>query len=318
MNFNNFMISALYVLIVFLTGASALASDGIGSTGGGNAVVCTDASNHIQSVEVLDLYEAKTLRGPLVPNNKPAIVQAEVIAANTGGTLKTISDELHEVVSNIHFLPVKTRLVPVQDSNSIALPDGCQIVQLARYEPNGRIYINVDLWAYLDEQNKAALYIHETVYHIMRMNGDTSSDETREIVGLLFSGQKLERLFDTFSSNTWQVCTAQASDEKSPFAVFYAYPKSDKSLLFLFVIFNHRVTMTTTSAVLEGLSWPLGKTIPTAEIANSKLTSLVHGGVPVMVLRNMDQDNKQELIVGENVFGKRYEISCVAPFVVKP
>jgi len=179
----------------------ALCFAGPGSTGGGTSIVCRDASQNIVSAELLDLYEARILSGLSIPADdrqhdlqlEDAIVRASNVSprvrnSNHSGILRDLQNGVRAIKAKTKFLSGVT-LKPTDDAEEVAAPRGCNVEQTATYTDQGSVLIDADIWAVMDETNKAALYLHESLYAILRkLNGDRTSVHTRRTVGLVFSG----------------------------------------------------------------------------------------------------------------------------------
>lgn len=186
------VVSILILLLTFDCRA------GVKEGGGGNAMVCRAADQSIVSAQILDLFEARVLYGLATPaaNPTPAITQAQamisrLVELNKFATLQ-LQGIFDHVSKNARMLPTEITLNPIDDSFSPITQKGCAIEQLAAYMPDGNLYINSDIWQTLDETNRAALYVHESVYKMMRDRGATDSVRSRKLVGYLFSGYQFQ------------------------------------------------------------------------------------------------------------------------------
>lgn len=185
-----------WVVVGFSLLASSVALAGHEQGNGGNAVVCRDASGKIISAELLDFYEARTLRqiqldlGPsgldymhrvlakLRPLERVAPVRA---ALYENWAANFISESL--ILNGVKF-----EVIP--DSDHFFVPDGCEVEQLAvNREPelptDHRYLINGDLWSHLDDASKAGLVLHEMIYREMASLGETNSRSSRYLNGII-------------------------------------------------------------------------------------------------------------------------------------
>lgn len=168
----------------------AFAALGNDAGGGGNAVVCRDHEGKISSAEVLDLFEARLLHQWKVPlSSESAENQARKIADRLGviNRYYSIHTVLEKIMANARVLPPEYRLEPIEDSFPVIGVKGCRIEQLARYLSSDELLIDGEIWASLNETNKAALYLHETLYWDLRRVGASSSLRARRIVGYLMN-----------------------------------------------------------------------------------------------------------------------------------
>ncbi|MGZ3743683.1 MAG: hypothetical protein ACXWRA_07515 [Pseudobdellovibrionaceae bacterium] len=183
--------------------------------GGGKAVVCRDLQGAIKSVELLDLWEARTLFDKKISSTISAHgLEAAVDSVlkvlkdsypwrgeGTIGTTKCVDQEcilkrlkqrasyFLKSSSNVKRLHGVT-LELTDDSYEIAKPESCNIEQIVNYQPNDTIFINQDLYDKLDLTNKIALIAHESYYAVLRSYAkETNSIRTRRAIGYVMSGQ---------------------------------------------------------------------------------------------------------------------------------
>lgn len=187
---------------------------GVDSSGGGNAVVCRNTKGRIKSAEVLDLFEARVLYGLTIPKTAETSVDLAERHIGFAGHLNPLyfmelERDFQRVVKNAKVLPPDIGLRPIDDSFSPALPKNCAIEQLAAYQINNELYIDGEIWQALDETNRAALYIHESIYKAMRSFGAKNSVRSRKITGYLLSGFPFKPAFDSgLQKPDDKLCTA--------------------------------------------------------------------------------------------------------------
>ncbi len=189
-----------FVTALTITGLSANSAfaAGVGSSGGGKAVVCRSAADQaIESATVLDLYEAVHQHGLQL---RPAIGSTEdelmrVLAEFRNSTENTPDSwsnqnlmKANKIIRNFQLTPGVLKSI-ADVGNTIALPRECSLEQLAIYQDKTeKLSVNLDIWNALDSMNQAALLAHEVIYRQQRIDGgDTTSEVTRRMVGLLFS-----------------------------------------------------------------------------------------------------------------------------------
>jgi len=185
----------LLLSVVFASSGYA----GGGTVGnGGVGVVCKAAKG--ETVELLDFYEGRTLKKLIpLPSQKTYLDLAKDKVAElqqvTGDvySLPSLSESLLEIKNKIHFLPTGSRLALTQDLDTeVAPPAGCSFAQIVNYTNDGAIYVVLEYWNKMDDNNKAALLTHETLYAYLRLGADEpSARRTRKTIALIFSGQKL-------------------------------------------------------------------------------------------------------------------------------
>ena len=208
------MKSLKYGLILGLI-LSATSSWAIGTRGGGKGIVCRDVHNAVQTVEVLDLWEARNLHGKQIVassgNAQKDLDQAlerskyifstedERVASSLAWTSQSIFtctkiDPLH----CSGFINQVTGVdLPISNDSfegPLNLPQGCKVEQIIEYNRpvgvgNYSYAINMDLVSKMDDLNRAALSFHEGVYQtLVSWDMDQTSQRVRRIVGHVMSG----------------------------------------------------------------------------------------------------------------------------------
>jgi uncharacterized protein YdhG (YjbR/CyaY superfamily) len=168
---------------------------------GGDAVFCPSpsGSSALPHVELLDLFEARSLRGiQEVPSS--GMSHLEVLSRVLNDVKRRMPNvaeswryEMDFFFKNVRFLQGQ-RLVDVPDSMHVAVPGGCELRQLAiQREPvlPGDMWYTVDqdLWDLLSENHKAALVLHEVLYRRGLAQGASDSATIRYLVALLLADQ---------------------------------------------------------------------------------------------------------------------------------
>jgi len=190
-----------------LTFTSAPADAGVRSSGGGKAVVCRTQGN-VESVELLDLFEARTVRGLTLSEPMGSfedeyveyVRRINVIATkNTpnGASVRSRQATLAHLRETFARFVVYSRpgtiLPDTGDAGTTArIPEGCALEQAAVYDDRiHELTLDPALWLAMDEKNRAALVAHEESYFGLRKAGDRTSENVRRIVGALFSTNPL-------------------------------------------------------------------------------------------------------------------------------
>lgn len=221
----------LYFLVI--VSASTLAFAGGMEGGGGKGVVCRDSAGHIQSVELLDLWETKNIRheqiipslGSASSDLKSAINRAKNIfteedITRPDGTIIKADTEIIEELTFIAFGVIdpsknfenveRVRGVNLPISNdsyegNLTLNPNCRIEQVATFSHgwghDSHWVVNLDLTDKMDNINLAAFGLHEAVYQYL----DTYSEETnslrvRRSVGFVMSGKEFSDIKNKLKS----------------------------------------------------------------------------------------------------------------------
>lgn len=170
---------------------------------GGGAVVCRDGSGIINRAELLDYYEARSIRG---------------LTLDLGGDELSLEQKVEHVLRRLERLdperagiyradaafffanvghPTDTVLIPLPDTDGTYFPRGCVYEQLAIHFPSlphdstPPYVVNGDLWAHLSDTDRAGLVLHEIIYNEASSLGQENSRATRYFNARLSSTQSL-------------------------------------------------------------------------------------------------------------------------------
>lgn len=201
-----------FVCFAALAQTPALAESIVGN--GGDAIVCRNSSGVIRSAEMLDIYEARLMNGLSVQLGDAGLSPLQKVLMATSRLTKLdeqraqkYSENARAFLSNASLLPNVT-LTDIPDSEHLAVPLGCQIEQVAiRREQllpgQKRFVVNKDLWDKFDNNNKAALMLHEVIYEELFLGGARDSRMARWFNGLMFSNS-ISRLSADDYIETWR------------------------------------------------------------------------------------------------------------------
>ncbi|MGZ3768182.1 MAG: hypothetical protein ACXVCP_05795 [Bdellovibrio sp.] len=168
-----FLSSVFSLFLIYLSLPALAIGNDVGN--GGNVVACRDDHNTLKSIELLDFYEARILRG---------------IEANFGGPSGSLDQSFNILLSRLNErnptraarykewystffkdanLLAGIKLVEIPDSNHVAIPAGCKVEQIVNqrkpeFPEDKRYVVNKDLWDALDNNSKAGLIFHEFIY----------------------------------------------------------------------------------------------------------------------------------------------------------
>lgn len=172
-----------------LTLGQAFAEAGGGSGNGGDAVVCRGSSNSIQSAELLDYFEGRTLRN-LAPLAAAGLSDAEYVArldatlkAYDAKAFKGFKAEALKVLSAIknfrttgqsgddEILFTEQPLNDVSDSGRLLLNAECSVEQLAvrtaqEFPDDPKYIIQAHIVRALPELHVRGLALHEAIYKV--------------------------------------------------------------------------------------------------------------------------------------------------------
>lgn len=253
----------LPTIILILTGSLTWA--GANGSGGGMGVVCKDSNGEIESVELLDLWEARVIYNrKIIESDEPIETQVESGLQNlkhaiyvdgyssdcNGNSCKEHGPEAYyrQLYSTAYpflddFNPNVRRLRGVQlsktnDSLEMVRPTGqCSIEQLVRYIDTaygGEILINQDLLDRMSNTQLSALYIHEAFYASIRTHFDFSEKSSlriRRSVGLIYSGFQFPS-WEKFLPKEYYDCR----DEKNRALIYLQDSLDGKKIVYAHVI----------------------------------------------------------------------------------
>jgi hypothetical protein len=178
-----------------IVGVSSYTAHAGGMESGGGAAVFCSASN---TAKLFDFYEAAKLRNIQIDLGGPEIdYMAKIetvlnrISSFDPARAGRYSQRVKSFMSEAKFL-TGVSLPEVPDSNGLAFPSDCQLMQVAVQRkpqfPNDPYYvINKDLWDKLDNDSKAGLVLHEVIYREMREHRQKDSVKARYFNSILAS-----------------------------------------------------------------------------------------------------------------------------------
>lgn len=162
-----------------------------------------------------------------------------------------IRDTLDLIESNKIIIPGNNfKLPPVGDSRPRILPSGkgCDLEQIAIYKDGSdQVRFIGSVWDKLDNTNKAALLIHESLYRSLRQMGDVTSDRTRKTVGYLFSGMKFNWVLAGLPQK-YLFCWTNDANASFQFAV---YPYGSSHVKAQFLVYNGEIMLHKTLGYLK-------------------------------------------------------------------
>ena len=171
--------------------------------GGGKGVECGGR------ISTLDLFEAN--QSGLTPIDKGNDLNENLkyfgieLAKHFSESISDINNPeypnyiLKEMQTNIiqKFKDISsgTHLKETIDATLPEIPIGCRFVQIVIYNDHDSvIYRDLEYWNKMSVLDQAALILHEWIYRRARLSGSSTSDETRKVVGQIFSAKNPEPL----------------------------------------------------------------------------------------------------------------------------
>jgi hypothetical protein len=205
------------ILSILLAGSFALGGQ---DRGGGKGIVCRDNRNKVNNVELLDLWEAKHLRGKTIISSSGnmntdlnlALDRAKYIFSEKD---KRVYNSLEFASKNLMNCMYKNKPctfrnvvrvtgvdLPISDDTlegNLSLPQGCKVEQVIGFEhSNSPVWtLNMDLIEKMDSINVVSLSLHEAVYGLLDTYGhERNSERVRRVVGYIMSGGAFSLLTD--------------------------------------------------------------------------------------------------------------------------
>lgn len=193
----------LLLMFMFLPFVQSLAMHGKDGGNGGVSVVCRNSDGKITSAETLDLFEGKNqfnLTYPGVSTNHNDLIKfAKLKMIDNPIFLKQFNEILSDVLTKLVFLPNGIGLKATEDDFPIITKKGCKAEQLANYEDKEeKIYIDEEIYAKLSEYDKAAFFIHETIFKMDRINhNQVKSINSRKLTANLLAQNSDQDIIDS-------------------------------------------------------------------------------------------------------------------------
>lgn len=190
----------LFIWVLFSINAYA------GEVGnGGDVVVCKDSNGKLKSIELLDVFEARLDSRNIDlgwPDDSPMVKIREALSPLgflDNDLYRALTNEAKTFYKNSKFVD-NIVLTDIPDSDELMIGKGCELQQIAinrggnRLPGQSKYVISNDLWKLLDNDNKAALILHEIIYDYFKEN----FNHTNSIVSRYFNGYLFSRSFSGF------------------------------------------------------------------------------------------------------------------------
>jgi len=210
--------------------------------------------------------------------NLPARISHEVNAGmllSKGAKATFIHDLVDQIDAEKMLIPGDDfKIPPIGDSHPRILPSrkGCSIEQIAIYtDGNDKVHFVGGVWNKLDNINRAALLIHESLYKSLRPMGDTTSDQTRTTVAFLFSGMKFEWILNGVPQKYLSCWT---NDANTSFQ-FIVYPSDGNSVTAQFLVYDGEVMLTKTVAKINGAPFAGAFGLPAQNPGNIRIMDTI-------------------------------------------
>lgn len=189
-------------------------------TGGGAGIFCPANISDQPRVQLLDLYEGR-INENLVIAESSTIYEEQIQEALERLSFDfSLQADMRETLSqlkiNHKFLPSGVSIhapsdLAFDDTAAVILPTGCTIGAIGYYEKSGILKISKDAYDMLTETQKAAFWIHEAFYKLVRHynkaidlgTSKTAARDTRAFVSELFSVSH-KNLYQKSTKGSWR------------------------------------------------------------------------------------------------------------------
>jgi len=179
---------SVYVFLIMMLAQIQVHAINTGTRGGGDAVVCK-TGGEIQSVELLDYFEAEQM-GLVLDLGQENLAYEEKVKLVIKRWSKfdpmmtdAFRDELVNFNKNAAFLD-RSYIIDIDDSAEIISPSNCHLRQIAvsrldDLAPGEKKYlVDKKLWSKLSESGKAGLVFHEIFWSHYKKKNDELTDSS--------------------------------------------------------------------------------------------------------------------------------------------
>lgn len=202
------------------------------STGGGGFIVFCPATPYTAvSVELVDLYEARSVlgftlaraSGDVAADYIDAVHRIHQYQGESGPTNDRLRENLRRFFEATDFIDDVSKLPPADDLGiRPSIPPQCMFRQIAYFDDvTQRITIVKELWDKMDSLNQAALVQHEVSYRTFRQLSDFTSRYSRRMVAHAYAVRGPISLHEGLDRTSQKFTT-----EGQNLTEFYATPQS--------------------------------------------------------------------------------------------
>lgn len=196
------MILLTFAVILGFSTPLYAANDRIGN--GGDVVVCRTQDGKIQSVELLDFYEGRELRGMIPRKVDPTKSWREIfevwiteLQSSSPLRAKRYRIKFESLLKDADFRAAD--LTDVPDSEHLIFEEGCAVRQIAiqqdgqkKFPEDRMLLVDQRLWEAMDPLNQAGLMLHEVIMHEAREALHTDSTAVRYFTTAIAAGKLLK------------------------------------------------------------------------------------------------------------------------------
>jgi hypothetical protein len=205
------------ILLIAAQAQARLSFHGPSTGGGGFIVFCPATPYTKDSVELVDLYEARSVLGFTLANASGDLVSDYIDAVHrihhyqgeSGPTNEDLKANLKHFFEATDFIDDASKLPQVDDLGPRpSIPPQCMFRQIAYFDDTTkRITIVKELWDKMDSLNQAALVQHEVSYRTFRQLSDFTSRYSRRMVAHAYAVRGPVSLYEGLNSNSLRYTT---------------------------------------------------------------------------------------------------------------
>jgi len=193
--------------------------EGNGTSGGGPGIFCPSSIAGQPSVQTLDIYEGRTNDGLVIPE-LPAPFKQQIANAlqklNFDFSLQIdLKNALTKVMGEAStYAPGVSIHVPpdLGKDDAVPYPTGCDIGAIGYYQSDSVLKVSADAYSPLSETQKAAFWLHEAFYMMVREfdggSNDGSGPARSFVAHLLAANQSVQILSNFGRPGTYQILAA--------------------------------------------------------------------------------------------------------------
>lgn len=229
------------------------------------AIVCKNADASLQSVELLDIFEARTkyelsvvTQGPTMDANLSAVQKKLLTVFKDAGLKNLPSSYIDDILASMALDPKEVGALPANVTTTTPIPAGCDLLPVAYIENGADLIVYAKFWNAMDGLNKAAVIAHAAIFRHESELGDSNLERIRKIVAHLFSSTKFNSLKQDVPADA-NVCSAV--DKYDPSRVLfeffkYDHPKNELQEVLQFTKFRGVHPYGLTRVISPKWAWP--------------------------------------------------------------
>lgn len=311
MHIINVFFIILFAVAPFIAQASDVKSVSASDNGNAIGVVCKNADGSLKSVELLDLYEARTV------HNMPVSVQGSLDEVLTvmRTKLNTLFQDVKSLTTPVQYIDdSETGMkiahedilwAPVTDMPAIVLPQGCHLERIADASGEALFQVQGVLWAEMEDVQRAAVIVHQAIRSHLKSMNSNEFQFIRKQVAYLFSSQPVESLLAGVPEDANECTAFNVLDPANVAFHFYKFqnPQNDIEEVLQFSKFRNQYPYGITTVITPKWSWAKEDGDLFKEVQ-----STVESYEPLYIRRDFSAGDDERFYFSE--LSGDYEVSC--------